>query len=300
MSYIPVFIFYIYGCLRDESTEQFSSTWEVLSSLASVSRVNPAPKCLFVQNPDGKAKSTVQWRWTRAQLVQVHAWLDLLLWGLSVGERRRGGQKWNRIRTSPGPSVPLMVTPLLNSSTTPQYHHSRHRVIATCAFEGRLRAKVSNYSRGPKKKGLYWMRKLHVLESKLCRLWGSARSSECWAERTELITVKRNVKRIYWCVPCAAVPTPKTLRQEQSLSSLKGRWEDLYKSLTAVLNFPSEPMSSFPSLLLLYQDRPAEGAPSVYQLFSGTQSLLHYAVPKINLTVLGLVNWLVLFTPGGH
>lgn len=74
------------------------------------------------------------------------------------------------------------------------------------------------------------------------------------------------------------------------LELTKGKVGRPLQSLTAVLNFPSEPMSSFPSLLLLYQDRPAEGAPSVYQLFSGTQSLLHYAVPKINLTVLGLVN----------
>lgn len=70
----------------------------------------------------------------------------------------------------------------LNSSAAPQYHHSRYGVIATCAFEGCLRAKVSKPQQKTetyKEKELYWMRKLHVLEGQLYKLWGSATSSAC-------------------------------------------------------------------------------------------------------------------------
>ena len=62
------------------------------------------------------------------------------------------------------------------------------------------------------------------------------------------------------------------------LELTKGKVGRPLQSLTAVLNFPSEPMSSFPSLLLLYQDRPAEGAPSVY--LDQAPAYITYCKPK--------------------
>ena len=74
------------------------------------------------------------------------------------------------------------------------------------------------------------------------------------AELRELQTHHGEKKPKANIVVCAIGRAAEEAEAGAELELTKGKvTEDLFKSLTAALNFPSEPLSSSPSLLRLYQ-----------------------------------------------